>query len=109
MVESMLTCPWCGHRAAKTSRLRFSVRSRKSQQVFAHEAQDQIVRNGGGAIEPGFTPFALDVVFLGKAVSAQGVHCGFARLPRGLGSEVLCYVGFGTARQAGIKERGSLE
>ena len=37
--------------------------------MLANEGQDQVGRNGGNLVEPGFPELALDIVFLCKTVT----------------------------------------
>ena len=49
---------------------------------------------------------ALDVVVLGEAEAAVGLHGDVRRLPRRIGGEQLGHVGFGAARLAAVEQLG---
>src|SRR3954462_8239030 len=76
----------CCRRASKSS---MSVAPRHAQDVLAHVGLDEVVGDRGDLVEPGLAELALDVVLLGEAEAAVGVHADVGRLPGGLGGEVL--------------------
>ena len=64
--------------------------------------QDQIGRDRRHLIEPRLAEFALDVVFLGKAEAAMGLHAGIRRFPGRIGRQHLGHVGLGAAIEPGL-------
>src|SRR5260370_40120708 len=71
-------------------------------------AQDQVVGDRRGTVKARLPPFALDVILLGEAVSAESIHRRFGGLPCSLRRQVLCHVGFAAARLIGVEERTAL-
>src|SRR5881394_3811329 len=53
-----------------------SIRPRHSEHVLADERQDQVGRDRRDLHQPGFAPFALDVVVLGEPEAAVGLERG---------------------------------
>ena len=58
--------------------------------------QDQVGRDRGDLIQPGFAELALYIVFLGKTEAAVGLDTDFRGLKTGVGSEHLGHVRLGT-------------
>src|SRR6516164_9211548 len=87
----------------------YSVRSRQSEQMLRHVTQNQVIRDRSGTVKARLAPFALDVIFLGEAVSAERIQRRFAGLPCGFRRQVLRHVGLAAARFVRIKERRGLE
>src|ERR1700722_2524864 len=70
----------------------FSIRPRQAEDVLGQEAQDQVGRDRRHLVEPRFAELALDVVLLGKAEAAMGLHARFAGGPGCVGGQELRHV-----------------
>ena len=55
-----------------------SIRPRHAEHVLGEIAQDEVGRDRRHLVEAGLAELALDVVFLGEAEAAVGLHAGFA-------------------------------
>jgi hypothetical protein len=58
-----------------------SIRPWQAEDVLGEIAQDEVGRDRRHLVEPGLAELALDVVFLGEAEAAMGLHAGLRRRP----------------------------
>ncbi len=70
--------------------------------MLGNIGQDQIGRDRGHLIESGLPEFPLDVVFLGEAEAAVGLHAGIGGVPGGISGQHLGHVGLGAAIDPGF-------
>ena len=61
--------------------------------MLGNIAEDQIGRDWRHLIEPGLADFALNIIFLGKAKTAIGLHADFSGRPSRIGTEQFCQIG----------------
>src|SRR5262245_57703755 len=71
-----------------------SVRPRQAEHMLSQIRQDHVGRDRRHQIEPCFTKLALDIVFLGKAETAVGLHAHVGGGPGGVSGEQFRHVGF---------------
>lgn len=76
--------------------------------MLGEVAEDQVGRDRGHLVEPGFAEFRLNVIFLGKGEAAMGLHAGLRRLPRGFHRQHLGHVGFRAAIAPGLVPGGGM-
>lgn len=57
--------------------------------MFGQIGQDQVGRNRGDLIEPGFAAVGFDVELPGKAKAAVGLDAGIDRRKTGIGGQLL--------------------
>ena len=88
-----------------------SVRPGEAEDVLGDVAQDQLLADRRDAEQPGLAPVALDVVLLGVAEAAVGLHGLVGGGEGGVGGQPLGQVGLLAARQtlvvAARRPRGS--
>src|SRR6058998_3416281 len=85
-----------------------SITSRHPEHVLADVREHEVVVDRGRLVEAALAELALDVVLLGVPVATVAVDAGVARLPRGLGAEILRHVGLAAARLARVEQRRRL-
>src|SRR3712207_3001420 len=73
------------------------------QHVLTDIAQDQVRADRSDLVESRLAKLALDVVFLGKAEAAMGLHAGLARRPARLGGQHLAHIRLLPAVLAGLE------
>src|SRR5215470_11277961 len=84
------------------------VGARHAEDVLAHVRHDQVVVDGGRAVEAGLAELPLDVVLLREAVAAVAVDAGVSSLDGRLRGEVLGHVRLRPAGDPRVEELGRL-
>jgi hypothetical protein len=78
--------------------------------VFGDEGEDQVGRDRRHLVEPRLAVLALDVIFLGERVAAEGLDAGLGRVPGGFRRQQLGDVRLLADLAAGLDApRGFLE